>query len=348
MAKPRTRANGEGTAYKRGKTWTAEVILGYRPNKDGVMRPVRVTRGGFRTKTAALEAIPDLKNRGRTAPEKRTVTIDSLWQSYSTSAMKKLSESKQTHYRTARKKLEDIAFIDIRLLTIDDLQETVDEVAPTYYPAKDIKTVLSHLYDRAVAEQILSTNLADYIVLPSFDEKPTVPFEENEVIALWNGWNKGDRQCGYALLMIYTGMMPGELCALRVEMIDFKQQTVVGCGLKTKVRKEHPIILPDIILPVLRKLCDLAPDGKILNCRYDAFCSEFKAMIARYELRPELRPYSCRHTTGTTLAQVNTPLLTIKDVMRHSKVATTQRYVHMDADHLIAAANNAYGEAREG
>lgn len=340
MAKPKTRPNGTGTAYKRGKTWTAEVIVGYKPDKNGVMRPVRITKGGYRTKTEALSAIPDIKSGGRSS--KRMVTIDSLWQSYSAAAMKKLSASKQTHYRTARKKIEDIAYIDLRLLTIDDLQDTLELVAPTFYPAKDIKTLLSHLFDRAVAEQVVATNLADYLTLPTLDEKPTIPFNDEEILTLWKGWLSNDLICGYALLMIYTGMMPGELCVLSKDMIDFEKQTIVGCGIKTKVRKSTPIILPDIILPVLRTLCELSSTSKILKYRRDKFYDEFGAMIARYKLRPELRPYSCRHTTGTALALSETPLLKIKDVMRHSKITTTQRYVHLDTTPLISAANEAY------
>ena len=344
MAKSRTRANGTGTAYKRGRTWTAEVILGYKPDKDGILRPIRAYKGGFKTKTDALEAIPDLKNRGRASAKKRVITIESLWQSYSATAMQKISKDKQSHYRTARKKLENIAYIDIRLLTIDDLQTTTDDVAPTYYPAKDIKTLLSHLYDRAIAEQIVQTNLSNYITLPDLHEKPTAPFSNEEITSLWHGWQSGDDICGYALLMLYTGMMPGELCRLYADMIDFDAQIIKGCGIKTDTRKERPIILPDIIIPVARELCTAAEQnkGKILPFRYDTFCTQFREMIARLGLRSELKPYSCRHTTATNLALADMPVLAIKDVMRHSKITTTQRYVHLDSAPLVAATNDAY------
>ncbi len=343
-AKPRTpkrRGNGTGTVYKRGKTWTAETVIGHKPNKDGVMRPVRITRGGFKTKTAALEALPQLKTE-RSGGRGMT-TIDDLWLSFSKAALGQLSASKQGHYRTARKKLEEIAYIDISLLNIDDLQDIVDEQAPTFYPARDMKTLLSRLYKRAVAAQVVQVNLAEYIVLPRLDEKPTVPFNDQEIVTLWQGWGSGDIICGYTLLMIYTGMMPGELCGLYTSMVDFDKQTISGCGIKTKVRKTTPIILPDVILPVARQLCDNAlSDGKVLPYRRDAFYAEFRAMIERYQLRKELKPYSCRHTTATTLALAETPLLKIKDVMRHAKTTTTQRYVHMDTTPLLEAANEAY------
>lgn len=345
MHKPKNRGNGQGSVYRRGSTWTAEVVVGYQIDKNGKNRPIRITKGGFKRKTDALEAIPAIKSGGRKKREDRCVTFDKLWQSFSKGPMVKLSKDKQTHYRTARKKIEEIAYIDIRLLTIDDLQDLVDGQAPTYYPAKDIKTLLKHLYTRAQAEEIVRTNLADFITLPELNEKPTRPFTCEEVFTMWKGWNGGDRMCGYALLMIYTGMMPGELGRLTADMILWEEQIITDCGLKTDYRKEHPIILPDIILPVLRKLCDIAAEGKISPYRKDAFCAKFKAMIKRYDLDKDLKPYSCRHTTATTLGLADTPLLKIKEVMRHSKVTTTQKYVHINTAPLIQAVNDVYGNS---
>lgn len=341
MPKPRTRANGTGTAYKRGRTWTAEVVVGYRETVSGTMRPVRVYKGGFPTKTAALEAIPSLKSKGLSNSKAKVLTINTLWLSYSQTAMLKLSKNKQTHYKTARKKIEDIAYIDLRLLTIDALQAAVDAAAPTHYPAKDIKTLLSQLYKRAVAEQYVSTNLADFIVLPSLNETETVPFTEDEIISLWREWQSAeDTICGYALLMIYTGMMPGELFELKKSMVNFESQTIIGAGIKTQVRKQKPIILPDIILPVLRVLCTVSATDYVLQMGREDFYKAFRAMVSRLGFNKDIHPYSCRHTTATTLGRTNTPLFAIKDVLRHSKITTTQRYVHMDTKPLIKAANN--------
>ena len=49
------RGNGTGTAVKRGRTWTARVVLGYDLQPDGVARAKYATKGGFATKTEALE-----------------------------------------------------------------------------------------------------------------------------------------------------------------------------------------------------------------------------------------------------------------------------------------------------
>ena len=51
------RGNGQGCVYRRGKTWTAVVTVGY----DSEAKRITRSKSGFRTKKEALEAIPGLK-----------------------------------------------------------------------------------------------------------------------------------------------------------------------------------------------------------------------------------------------------------------------------------------------
>ncbi len=57
--------------------------------------------------------------------------------------MLKRSKSKQTSYKIANDKIDDIAYINIGALTIKDLQDCVNEHAPTFYTAKDVCTLLT-------------------------------------------------------------------------------------------------------------------------------------------------------------------------------------------------------------
>lgn len=57
----KARGNGTGTAYKRGKTWTARIILGYYVGDYGKRHARTANRGGFATKKEALDYIPKLK-----------------------------------------------------------------------------------------------------------------------------------------------------------------------------------------------------------------------------------------------------------------------------------------------
>ena len=84
---------------------------------------------------------------GRNAPRSGAITTDGKLR-----IIRILSKSKQTASRIAWGKLNAIADREMDSITINDLQTVVDEKAQTYYPAKDMKTLLSHLFKRAVAE----------------------------------------------------------------------------------------------------------------------------------------------------------------------------------------------------
>ncbi|MBQ6164738.1 MAG: tyrosine-type recombinase/integrase [Clostridia bacterium] len=333
------RGNGEGTVFqyttKAGPRYAAEVTIGY-IIKDGQVSRTSRRKKGFKTKKEALAYLPQLSVQ----PVQKKVTLQDLWELFEENSLPKLSKSKQGHYRTAYNKIKDILFIDINLIDIKLLQDTVNAKAATYYPAKDIKTLLSQLYDRAVAQRTVTVNIAQYIELPTLEEDSPNPFTEEEVKSLWTDFVAGSWTTGYALLMIYTGMMPGELFDLKTDMIDLDARTICGVGKKTKKRKLTPIVLADCIVPVILELLTHAKGEKFLPMREDDYRKEFKAMLARCGCRSDLVPYSCRHTTATSLALENIAMPVIKEVMRHTKITTTERYISVDTSPMLEAVNH--------
>lgn len=343
VTKPRkVRGNGQGTAVKRGNTWTAIWTTGYYVDAaEGGETPRKVVhqkrrwKGGFKTRTAALAYAANPEPELEKCP-----TLRSYWKGWEASDYKDLSGSKQTAFKIAWGKLEGIADRQMDTLTIKDLQAAVDTKAQTYYPAKDMKTLLSHLYKRAVAEGHARTNLADFIRLPSLDEKEMQPFAETELKKLWDAYGAGDHFVGFILLMVYSGMMPGELLALKADMVDFEKCEIVGCGLKTKKRKATPIVFPDMVAPVVQDLIARSKSsrGYVVGMNKDNFYKEYHAALKRAGVR-DLPPYSCRHTTATALALGNIAPSVIQEVMRHTKFSTTQRYIHPDSEAARKAVN---------
>ena len=341
--KTKSRGNGTGTVYKCGSGWAAEVTLGYAQGANGKKQRIFKRKKGFKTKKDANAylsvLLPKSAYGGDFAQPSQKITLEHYWTIFNANKMLKLSESKQIHYNTAHNKIKDVMVADLRFLTIADLQEKVNQVAPTYYPAKDIKTLLSYLFSMAVAEQVVAVNLAEHLELPKNDEDQPNPFTEEEVTNLWKDYAEGNWFTGYALLMIYTGMMPGELVGLKPSMIDLDNKVIVGAGKKTKKRKETPIVLADCIIPVVEDLLQYANEDKFLPYREDDFRKRFKTMLSRCNCRIDLVPYSCRHTTATGLALENIAMPVIKEVMRHTKITTTEKYIHLDTDPLLDAVN---------
>ena len=331
----KARGNGTGTAYKRGKTWTARIVLGYYVGDDGKRHARTANRGGFATKKEALDYIPKLKAE---AESSATLTLSGYWEFYEAKKLPELSRDKQTAYRIAWRRWAALATRKLEDLKIETLQAAMDEAATTYYTARDMKNLMSHFYKHGLANQTVSVNLAQYLQLPPANASEQAPFTAEELDLLWKDFAAGNTFTGYILLMIYTGMMPGELLQAKKEHIDWDGKQIRGAGLKTATRKAAPIVLADVILPVLRVLVDTSHGEKLIHINKDNFYREYYATLERIGTR-RLPPYSCRHTTGTDLAKAAVPAFTIQKIMRHAKITTTQHYTHMDATDALSGVN---------
>lgn len=336
-AKKKTRGNGSGTAFRRGKTWTG-MAAGYSYQElaeNGKLRLVRKrpTKGGFRTKTEALEwAASQVYQDTKEVP-----TLLSLWKGWSENDMLKLSKDKIAAYKKARERIEPIIARQIDTLTLDDLQNTVNSAATSHYTARDIKSLLSHLYQRAMASGgsngSVTVNLSRFIVLPELEEKEPTPFDEAEVNTMWRAWDSGNIFIGYVLLMIYTSMMPAELFACKINMIDYNKHEIYGCGRKTKKRKDVPIVFPEFMSSVLQTLSDYSKSavGSLYCGNKDNFYSTYHKTMAVLKIR-DLPPYSCRHTTATEAVKKGVELPVVQQIMRHAKISSTQRYIHVSTE----------------
>ena len=333
----KSRPNGTGSVYYvDGKGYVAEFVKYYYTDENGKRKKKTAKKTGFKTKREALNYLPLLSNK----KEKKTPTLNELWEVYENSKLDKLSESKQTAYKIAKKRLESIFYVPITSLTIGDLQSVINEKAETYHTRKDMKMVLSHLYKMAAAQDDVKSNLATFIELPKHEESDPVPFTKEEQNAFWKLYAEKDDFVSYVLLMIYTGTMPGELLKMQKDCIDLENQRIIGAGIKTKKRKETPIVLPDVIIPVVERILEQSDTDKLVNYRKHKFYDEYYKCLERANVDKK-PPYSCRHTTGTALGTSETPipLWIMKEIMRHTKISTTQKYVHPDTDIILDAAN---------
>lgn len=324
--RPKRRSNGEGFAYRRNKTWTACVTTEW---TDGKRKSK--TKGGFASKKDALDYCRVLK-------AKPTVerTLEYYWQLYSAD-LALLSQGKREAYEVAWRKMDRIAWKDISTLTISDLRECVGQCS-TYYPARDMKTILTKLYFMAGAEGYANAQLPSFITLPPVNSREPEAFTKDEIAKLWNLYESGTLFAGYILLMIYSGMMPGEVRKLEISMIDFDNKIISGAGLKTDTRRTKPILIADCIIPVLHALVSASEGPRIAPMLRKTFYRRYYETLSQASVRP-LRPYSCRHSTATALAaDVSIAPAVIARVMRHSE-NMINHYIHPDDSQAKEAIN---------
>jgi len=328
--------NGSGTVFKRGNTWSVKVTVALDVTPEGKLRQVRKEKGGFASKVEAAAYAPTLLAEG-TSKKSKAPTLQHYWDLYKANDLEKLSVSKSVAYKGAWKKLHDLAHRAMDTLTVGDLRRVVSEQTTTYYPARDMKNLLSHLFKLAGADGWVSKDLPSYIILPELNEKERRPFTDEEQKNLWKAWENGNRNAALPLIMIYTGMMPGELMGLQTFQVDLKAQKITGAGLKTKVRRESAIYLPSTILPVLTVCMAESTDGHVApryeKIFYDAYYSALEAAGTR-----RLEPYCCRHTTATALAiDRSIAPQTVQRIMRWSSTRMLDRYAHPDDADIMTA-----------
>ena len=143
----------------------------------------------------------------------------------------------------------------------------------------------------------------------------------------------------------YGGLRRGELVALRWRDVDFAgRKIIVRCSLSagtelrsTKGRRAREVPLPDQAAAALDRLSQriefTGPDDYVfanrLGRRMDPSALRRRFERARDAVRLEhLRFHDLRHTYGALLVAGGIDLASVKAAMGHSRISTTERYLH--------------------
>ncbi len=141
-----------------------------------------------------------------------------------------------------------------------------------------------------------------------------------------------------AVLMLETGMRPGEIYRLRKEDVDLNLRSVFVRTGKTSNATRH-IPLTDRAFEVLAARAEQARTDWLFPCRFEQSAPvkgvrrAHDAAVARAEIHPRFRLYDLRHTALTRMAMAGIDLLTLKELAGHSQIQMTMRYVHPTPEH---------------
>ena len=315
--KPRTRPNGSGTAYKRGKTWTAQVTTGFKTvTRDGktCVQAIRATKGGFGTKRDALAYCPKLYDeaRGRTARQaKPTLTMRQIYDLWQTSHENTVTHSTMNCYRAAWKyfaPLHDVTFADIDL---DDLQECVDDCSCGKRTKENMKALAGLLMKYAIPRHQTDLNYALYIRTGN-EKKGTHPAFTPEQVEAIRALIGKFPHAEYVYCLIYTGLRPAEFVSLKKNNL---KDGILYCGIKTAAGIDRAVPVSPKILPYITARAAIESDylfpkddGTRLTTAY--FREQyFYPVIDAAGIQPiptedspaYYVPYSCRHTFANML-----------------------------------------------
>jgi len=171
-----------------------------------------------------------------------------------------------------------------------------------------------------------------------------------------------DRQLAELLrVAAYTGLRRGEIVALRWRDVRWSERVLVveralsdTVERSTKGRRVRYVPLADQALAALDRVAQrpnfVGPDdyvfASVVGNRLDPSALRRRFVAVRDEAGlPPLRFHDLRHTAGTLLTRVLDPV-TVKDVLGHADLKTTERYLHaIRASRLADAATRAFSPA---
>ncbi len=329
------RGNGQGSVYKlpNGK-YRAAVTVGYYIGDDGkAKRKVRTRE--FIKKSDAIAFLPSLKTD---TPKADDMSLRELYDVYIKSPdYIALSGSQKDKLSYAWKRLSPIEYRMITTLTVSDMEQIISDTVSSYYPARDMKVMLSHLYVIAVKREIIAYNKTDYVDLP-FDAPKAKRdrWTQEEVEKMWADY--ADHPfTAYPLIMCYSGMRYGELYGMLLTNIHLNDNYMIG-GIKTEAGIDREIPIHTRIKPLIERMMQ-GRKHRLLEMDEMRFYRQYHEMIERTGIR-DLPPQTCRHFYFSAMTEAGVQGGIIAEAGGHASYTTTMKnYVRIPLEEKLKAVN---------
>ena len=344
--------NGFGSVYKmsgnRRNPYRAIVTERWQIDSDtGKWKQKRKTIGYYESKKDALQALADY-NRSPYVVDASKVTLQEVYDRWSTEHFQTISESNAKGYRASYLLCEPIANKRMADIKLDDLQYIADNSGKNTPTLRKYKVLMGMLYKYAVIHDIVTPdmNKAQYIDIKkagnpnAYNRKP---FSKKEIDNVWK-WKDTNIYFNIILMLIYSGCRISELLDLKKENVNIEERWFDITASKTDagIRK---VPISDKVLPFFEYWYTLndceyllsTPEGNHFEYRnyYDSY---WKPLIEQMGM--EHRPHDTRHTCISLLAEAGVDDRLVKKIVGHKGQGVTQQvYTHFEIEALLDAIN---------
>lgn len=269
------------------------------------------------------------------------------------------------YMRIRKENLKSIAFDDIDIecldanfinsLTLQDLYSYIaykDRVDSNgsytkFRKVASIRAFYKYLYEKI---KVIDSNPAYELEYPKLDKRLPIYLTLNDAIKLLDTVkaekNEFLKYRDYAIMMVFLncGLRLSELVNLNVDSIHEDNTTsVIGKG-----NKERIVFLNEATRSAVDDYLKVRPSDKLLNekDKNSLFVSQqnnristravqhmIEKRIKQAGLSSDITVHKLRHTAATLMYKYgDVDILTLKEVLGHSNVATTQIYTHLDSE----------------
>ncbi|MGB9462450.1 MAG: site-specific integrase [Candidatus Acidiferrum sp.] len=145
-----------------------------------------------------------------------------------------------------------------------------------------------------------------------------------------------------ATMMLETGMRPEEVFTIRKDNVHLNKSYLFVPSGKTRFARRN-VPLTAAALAILKRRLAKAKGLYLFAHRRDpnkpitTVHKRHLEAVAASKLKPVFRLYDLRYAFGSRSAMAGVDLATLKELMGHSNISTTLRYVHPTPEHTIEA-----------
>lgn len=358
MAKPKTRGNGTGTAYKRpgAKTWTAEVVIGTRLPSDPSKPPIRIkrTKGGFAKKADALDYCKILL---KTAEKPGRPTLQQLYDTWEPWYSPRVVPSTMGCYQAAFRHFSPLHGTYIDLISAGDLQSCMDACPAGKRTHENMKALAGLLWAYAYDHDFVPKKITENLYTGKGETTQREPITEDELTVIKNAIGT-EPFAEYVFALCYLGFRPTEFLELKKTSLRIeKGQLILTEGIKTEAGKNRQVPVPPVLGPIFAERMS-TPGTDLLFPQYmysrgfkrvflgykqmshEYFNKHiFQPMMKRLGIAENKTPYCARHTYSDKLKRADADDKTKAAVMGHTDYKFTQsHYQSTDVESLKSLA----------
>ena len=336
--KTKSRGNGQGTAYRRGKYWEARIVIGWKIGGDPPHKiPVYKTKGGFSTKKEAVNYLPELLKT--TIIEHKPETFFTNFNLWKEQYRERISEKSMGGYASAFKHFAPIHYKRVDTISAADLQQCITACKAGKRTKQMMKLVASHVFKYAIDANQISKDPSAHLYTGNDATTHYAPLTEEELQLIENS---GLEYSDYIVALCYLGHRPTEFWNFKKSdyHVDGDTHYLVG-GIKTDAGKDRIVTIPPKVLPIIQHRMSvigtdllfprIAKDNRGQFKGYAVMQEKYFSQKIWKKIAAELGivgkvPYATRHTYANKMKRVSGDEKDKAGLMGHASYETTRKH----------------------
>lgn len=211
---------------KRRKPWRARKTIGWDMDEaTGNIKQKYLTVGYFSSRQDAIQALAQYNINPFDIQV--DITFQEVYEKWSSKKFTEVSHSNIVGYQSAYKicsALYDMKFADLKLSHLQGVIDSSDKNFPTL---KKVKILFNQLFDYAVKNEIIGKDkhVVEWVNIGKAQKSDKhYRFTDAEIETLWR-WSPNNEYIQVILMLIYSGVRPGELFAVKRQSVDLEEKS---------------------------------------------------------------------------------------------------------------------------